>query len=294
MGAPQQRTPNPPFLSPRTQGRPLGDFGERSAFVARQQVGPARRPRRSARRPGWRLVRFVLAVGLVAVVLVGLAAAGRWLYTTSRFAVKQVEVRGAQQLTAERVLEAAHVPLGRSLFLIDPRRIARAVETLPEVQRAEVVRELPDRVTVVVEERRPFTLVHAGRLHWIDESGHVLGREAQAVTPPAPVISGLSEAELLSMNGAPSGKAHDAIRLIRALLRSGSALAGEISEIDVASADGPVLYTVGGIEVRLGPDEWDERLARLEAVLAQKATREGGIRSVDLRFRDQVVLQGGR
>ena len=71
--------------------------------------------------------------------------------------------------------------------------------------------------------------------------------------------------ELLSMNGAPSGKAHDAIRLIRALLRSGSALAGEISEIDVARADGPVLYTVGGIEVRLGPDEWDERLARLEA-----------------------------
>ena len=35
-------------------------------------------------------------------------------------------------------------------------------------------------------------------------------------------------------------------------------------------------------------------LARLEAVLAQKAAREGSIRAVDLRFRDQVVLQGGR
>jgi len=146
----------------------------------------------------------------------------------------------------------------------------------------------------VVEERKPFTLVHAGRLHWIDEAGHVLGPEAHAVAPPAPVISGLTEAELVSMGRAPSGKARDAIRLIRTLLRSNSALAAEISEIDMGAGDGPVLYTLGGIEVRLGADGWDERLARLEGVLAQTAAREGQIRTVDLRFRDQVVLQGGR
>ena len=282
------------MLSPRMPARTLADFGERSAFVARQQVGPARRPRGTPRRSWRRLVRTALIAFVIVAVLVGLAAAGRWLLTSPRFAVKHVEVRGAQHLTVERILEAARIPEGRSLFLLDPRRIARAIETLPEVQHAEVVRELPNRVTLVVEERRPFTLVHAGRLHWIDESGHVLGKELQAVTPPAPVISGLSEAELLSLNGAPSGKAYDAIRLIRALLRSGSTLAAEISEINVGSADGPVLYTVSGIEVRLGAEEWDERLARLEAVLAQKAAREGSIRAVDLRFRDQVVLQGGR
>jgi cell division septal protein FtsQ len=51
---------------------------------------------------------------------------------------------------------------------------------------------------------------------------------------------------------------------------------------------------VGGVEVRLGSEDWDERLARLEGVLAQDSVREGAIRAVDLRFRDQVVLQGGR
>jgi len=197
-------------------------------------------------------------------------------------------------VSADRILDAAQIPAGRSVFLLDPRRIVRQVEALPEVQRADVIRELPNRVTIVVEERKPFTLVHAGRLHWIDETGRVLGRETQAVTPPTPVISGLTETELLSMNGAPNGKAREAIRLIRALLRSGSALAGEISEIDMADGDGPVLYTVNGVEVRLGADEWEERLARLEGVLAQPAARDGHLRTVDLRFRDQVVLQGGR
>jgi cell division protein FtsQ len=240
------------------------------------------------------VIRRALIALLIAAVPTALGAGGWWLLTSARFAVKTVEVRGAQHLSPDRIRQAAQVPPGRSVFLLDPQAIARGVEALPEVERAEVIRELPDRVTIVVEERRPFTLVHAGRLHWIDESGHVLGRETQAVTPPAPVISGLTEAELLSMKAAPSGKARDAIRLIRALLRSGSALAAEISEIDVGSAEGPVLYTVGGIEVRLGADEWEERLARLEAVLGQKTARDGGIRTVDLRFRDQVVLQGGR
>jgi len=283
------------LLSPRVQSRALADLGERSAFVDGQRVGRARRglgrPRRGRLRSTWRAVAVAL---LAAAALAALAGAGAWLLTSPRFAVQHVEVKGTQHLTAERILHAAAIPPGRSLFLLDPRTIERGVETLAEVERAEVIRELPDRVTIVVEERRPFTLVHAGRLHWIDERGHVLGREPQAVTPPAPIISGLSEAELLGIKTAPSGRARDAIRLIRALLRSGSTLAAEISEIDVSQADGPVLYMVGGIEVRLGADEWDERLARLEGVLAQTGTRAGGIRMVDLRFRDQVVLQGGR
>ena len=55
--------------------------------------------------------------------------------------------------------------------------------------------------------------------------------------------------------------------------------------------DGPVLYTADGVEVRLGTEDWEERLARLEGVLAQAVTED--IRTVDLRFRDQVVLRRG-
>ena len=75
------------------------------------------------------------------------------------------------------------------------------------------------------------------------------------------------------------------------MLRTGSALASEISEIDMSRAEGPVLYTVDGVEVRLGAEEWDERLARLEGVLAQVATDD--VNGVDLRFKDQVVLKRG-
>jgi len=202
-----------------------------------------------------------------------------------------VDVRGASRVPVPRILAAAAIAPGANLWTLDSGAVAARVASLPEIRRADVVRELPNRVTIVVEERRPFTLVHAARLHWMDEDGHVLGEERRAVSPGAPVISGLTEEELASMRTAPGPKARAAVALIRALLRSGTMLAAEISEIDMSRPEGPVLYTVDGVEVRLGAEDWDERLARLEGVLAQVATQD--VSGVDLRFKDQVVLRRG-
>jgi cell division septal protein FtsQ len=148
-------------------------------------------------------------------------------------------------------------------------------------------------VVISIEERRPFTLVHAGRLHWIDEEGVAFGAERRAVSPDSPVVTGLTPEEVAAMRLAPSPKARIAIELIRAMRGAHPALLGEISEIDVGGAEGPVLYTLDSVEVRLGTDDWDARLARLEGVLGQIAATGQPVRSIDLRFRDQVVLKGG-
>ena len=276
------------LISPR--GGPAGftDLGERSALVAGQRVGRVRRHRRLRLR---RLGRAVALAALPLAALAGLALGGRWALTTPRFAVATIEVRGASRVPPAEIVAASSIRPGVNLWTIDTARAALAVAGLPQIRRAEIVRELPGRVTIVVEERRPFTLVHAERLHWVDEEGRVLGQAREAVVPPVPVISGLTEAELETLSTTPGPKARAAIAVIRALLRSGSTLTQEISEIDMSRGEGPVLYTVDGVEVRLGREEWEDRLARLEGVLAQVTTKN--VRTVDLRFRDQVVLQGG-
>jgi cell division protein FtsQ len=284
------------LLSPRGQPSPLGDVGERSALIARQNVGRAAvrsagaartRARRSTKR------RWLAIVAVVAAA--GSAAAGgvHWLLTSPRFAIAGVEVRGASRVSAERVVEAAGIPARANIFRIDPTTVTARLQAVPEILRADVIRELPNRVTILVEERRPFTLVSNGMLHWLDEEGRLLGEEPHAVAPSVPVISGLSEAELAALRTEPGPKARAALTLIRSLLRSGSTLVGEISEIDMSGREGPVLYTVDGIEVRLGAEEWDERLARLAGVLAQIARTGEGVTAIDLRFRDQVVLRKG-
>ncbi len=273
-----------------SKGLLFADLGERTPLVAGQRVGPARRRARRRRA----LVRLTHVAAVLVVLLSGASAAlaaARWVTTSPRFAVAEVEVQGASRVPEARILAAAAIAPGANLWTLDGRAVASRVEALPGIRRADVVRELPNRLRIVVEERRPFTLVHAARLHWMDEEGHVLGEERRAVVPGAPVISGLTEEELASMRSAPGPKARAAVTLIRSLLRAGSSLAAEISEIDMSRPEGPVLYTVDGVEVRLGAEDWDERLARLEGVLAQVATQD--VSGVDLRFKDQVVLRRG-
>lgn len=275
------------LISPRARAKAPAEWAERSTLVVGQRVGARRRQARPAPQRA-RVGRVALLVVAVAGVILGGA---RWITTSPRFAVTAIDVRGASRVPIARILGAAAITPGANLWTIDSRGVITRIEGMPEIRRADVVRELPNRVTIIVEERRPFTLVHAGRLHWMDEDGRVLGEEARAVAPEVPVISGLSEDELATMRTSPGPKARAAIALIRALLRSGSALTAEISEIDMSRAEGPVLYTVDGVEVRLGAEEWDERLARLEGVLAQVATQD--VSGVDLRFKDQVVLNRG-
>ena len=275
------------LISPRARAKAPAEWAERSALVVGQRVG-TRRPRVRRAPQLARAGRIALLVVVVAAAVLG---AARWVTTSPRFAVTAIDVRGASRVPVARVLAAAAIAPGANLWTIDSRGVIARIEGMPEIRRADVVREVPNRLTIIVEERRPFTLVHAGRLHWMDEDGRVLGEEARAVAPEVPVISGLSEDELATMRTSPGPKARAAIALIRALLRSGSTLTAEISEIDMSRAEGPVLYTVDGVEVRLGAEEWDERLARLEGVLAQVATQD--VNGVDLRFKDQVVLNRG-
>jgi len=212
------------LLSPRGGAGALADLFGRTPLVDGQRVGPARRRARRARALA-RLARRAVVLGVVLAGVAATLAGARWATTSPRFAIAGVEVHGASRVPVPRILAAAAIVPGTNLWTLDGGAVAARVSALPEIRRADIVRELPNRVTIVVEERRPFTLVHAGRLHWMDEEGRVLSEERRAVVPGVPVISGLTEEELVSMRTSPGPKARAAVALIRALLRSGNALA---------------------------------------------------------------------
>lgn len=277
-------------ISPRAGRGRLEDMAGRGPAMERQRVSRTRLARRVGRRVRWMTARAV-PIGAGLAVLGAVALGALWALTSPRFTVTEVAVSGASRLRPEEIVAASGIGPGTNLFRLDRAAVVARLEALPLIRRADMVRRFPNQVTLAVEERRPFTLAHAGRLHWIDEQGVNLGAEARAVAPTAPVITGLGPTDLAGDGGAPSPRVAAGISLLRVLLRSETALLQQISEIDVSRPDGPVLYTVDGIEVRLGADDWEARLGRLQGVLAQ--VRAGGepVGAIDLRFRDQVVLK---
>ena len=276
------------ILSPRHAPGELGDMAERSPLITGQRV------RHRLRRRLGRALAAALRLGGIILLLAGaaavVAAAVQWLLTSPRFAVAVVEVQGTSRLSPAEVREAAAISPGENLFRLNAEEVVARLRQLGPVKRAEVIRSFPNRVTLVVEERVPFTLAQAGRLYWLDEDGVSLGPEPRAVTPRLPVITGIRPEETRS-GGAAAEDARAAVSLIRSMLRTGSPLTREISEIHMSGADGPVLYTVDGVEVRLGTADWEDRLGRLEGVLAQIRSLGEPMEYVDLRFRGQVVFK---
>jgi cell division protein FtsQ len=277
-------------LSPR--GAPPGfeDLASRGGLIAGQRVNRHRLRRRVARRARWVAGRL-LFLTLGAVILGASALLTGWLLASPRFAVASVDVSGQSRLTREEIEAAAGIAPGVNIFALNTTDVVARLLALPLIRRADVIRSFPNRVVIMVEERRPFTLVHAGKLHWIDEHGVDLGPEPRAVALGAPVISGLGAGDLGGGHGEATDRAAAGLSLLRLLLRSDSGLLQNISEIDVSRAEGPVLYTVDGVEVRLGKEDWEARLGRLLGVLAQLTASGEAVTSIDLRFRDQVVLK---
>ncbi|HLC41580.1 MAG TPA: cell division protein FtsQ/DivIB, partial [Methylomirabilota bacterium] len=123
------------------------------------------------------------------------------------------------------------------------------------------------------------------------EDGAVLEDQPRPVSQPLPLISGLSAEELTPGRRTPSDRLRAALVLLRLILRTGGRLPSEISEVDVTRPDAPLLFTLEGIEVRLGSEGWEERLGRLDGLLAQLKSQNEPVESVDLRFQNLVVLR---
>jgi cell division protein FtsQ len=283
----------PGILIPRSPAGFTRDLAERTPFTTRQRV--RRRSRTKLRQAGQILRRVGITVGLGMLAL-GLVAVGRLLVASPIFLVRSVEVTGLARMAEAEARAASGIVPGTHLFSIDPDRVREKLEALPQVKRASVIREFPNRVTIVVEERTPFALAQAGGLVWIDEEGAVLDDQPRPVVQPLPLVSGLSAEELTPGRRVPSDRLRAALQLLRAILRTSGGLVSEISEVNVARPEAPLLYTLEGVEVKLGSEAWAERLARLEGLLAQLRNQREPLASVDLRFENVVVLapKGGK
>jgi cell division septal protein FtsQ len=269
---------------PRARPEPPADLASRSRLIANR--------RHRARVAGGRALRMLFRVVAVGLTLTGLAVAGvvarDWARRTPLLATRSVEITGAHRLDEAAVRAVAAIEPGTNLFTIDVAGTEARLASLPGVRRAHVVRYLPARVTVLLEEREPYALVNASGLHWVDAEGYLVSTDARPGAIGLPILTGV---------GAPAPGASEpseglraGITLLHVLQRTSTRLAARVSEIDLSRAHGPVLYLVDGIEVRLGLDAWGDRLARLDGVLGELDARGERVTSIDLRFRDQVVL----
>ncbi|MCL2380697.1 MAG: FtsQ-type POTRA domain-containing protein [Treponema sp.] len=112
--------------------------------------------------PG-RLEKILKAV----IVIAFLVLAGKmvWLMGITPFRpLSRVDVSGYAGIPMEQVLATAGITALSSYFSVNTRQMEQALMTIPVIQSARVFRHFPDRLQIVLEDRRPVAaaLVNSG------------------------------------------------------------------------------------------------------------------------------------
>jgi cell division protein FtsQ len=241
-------------------------------------------------KPGSRLRVTVLSVSLLTSVitasawlggLFGPALAGvgdmtRTALVDAGFTLAHVEVRGVRHAEAGEVAAALGLEPGALIFDFDPVAAKARVEQLPWVDDAVVLRLLPDRVVVMVDERSPLAV-------WGGPEGAVV-LDADGQTIPSADPASLDGLPRLEGEAAPEAAA----ALIQALARH-PALARRVDGFERVGGRRWDRTLKSGLLIRLPEGEPSAALDRLAALEARENLFEMPLEVIDLRGDDLVL-----
>jgi cell division protein FtsQ len=136
---------------------------------------------RRLRRSSWRW-----KLGLPAILVVLLLAAGWFVWSGPVLVLKDVTVRGVPAAQESEIRSAARLPAGRPMVRLDLADAQRRVAAVRTVRSAEVSRSWPTGVTITVTLRTPVAVVKDahGTLHLADSTGTAY---AEVSTAPSDV-----------------------------------------------------------------------------------------------------------
>ena len=249
---------------------------------------------KSARKRKVNLRQAWLSARIVGVLT--LAVYGGWRGTAlvlgaSYLQVSRISVRGNDRLSNGEVLALVHGLRGRNILTVSLAEWQTRLLSSPWVEDARLRRVLPSRIDIAIRERVPMGIARlSGALYLVDDEGVVIDEFGPNYADlNLPMIDGLASRQ--SDGAADQARARLAARVLTAL-EARPDLAERVSQIDVADAHDAVVMLDGDTAMlRLGEDEFVERIQGYLDVAPALRERVADIDYVDMRFNERLYVR---
>jgi cell division protein FtsQ len=209
--------------------------------------------------------RALLLTGGIAAVAALLLLGFDLTIRSSYLSIRETVVRGCKELTEKDILTLAAVRPAANILMLNPDAIARRIRANPWIREVFIGREFPDRLVIVVRERKAVALLQKeGGLHFLDSDGAPFKSLESGDEPNLPVLTGCVREgvtdEALVMKS---------IALLNYLADAKDIPAiGAVSEVHGNETFGLSLFTETGLCLQLGFDGHESKLKRLIPVMA--------------------------
>jgi cell division protein FtsQ len=224
----------------------------------------------------------VVVLGLGWGIYLGLALAGN----SESLEIRNIQVMGERRVTENEILARAGYTPGMNALEIDLGEIREAVEAILWVRHATVRRVWPNELVITVSERLPVALARIdGEIFQVDVDGMILPVD-DLTNPDFPVLDGIQ------VSTGASGVARNAVKIGIYLDMLDVLGESQLSEVHVSeTGDVSVVPVDDAVVVDLGLADHRSRWEKYLSLKARIREDYPTTLRIDLRFRDQVIIQ---
>lgn len=234
---------------------------------------------------------------LVMVAFVLTVSAYRAAASASFFQLRRLDVTGTNRASSEEIGALVKRMSAGGVWNVDLGAVRAEIKKRQGwVRDATVTRVLPDGLRVRVAEREPRAVMRtaSGRLIWLDDEAVALGEVSPSMpSMPAFFIHGLDEAETDDARRENQERMRAYFEMARDWDAANlSERVSEVNLIDVRDVRAQLAGRDARVEVRLGKDNFGQRLRRaLKALDDSRATPRGGaVTYIDATRHPQVTI----
>jgi cell division protein FtsQ len=233
-----------------------------------------------------------LACAAVLLLVILFNAGKSTICDSNFFRVTSVLVVNAGKIEAGEIRELSGVQNGLSMFALDLKSIGARIEKNPWVATAEVERIFPRTVTIKVTEFTPAAIINHGCLYYIAQDGTVFKPLEMGEKINFPLLTGMEQKDILKNQEETRLLLAGAVRLAELLRLRTSFNLEKLSEIHIDPLQGYELMTLqGGVPVKIGFDNFEPKLARLERIYSEIESRLPVTQYIDLNAADRVIVK---
>jgi cell division septal protein FtsQ len=235
--------------------------------------------------------------------VVGLALAGTALallgfelyqFCASRtfLQVARINVHNNSRLSRDEVIALAGVKPGDDMLGIRLNRVVELVARNPWVEEVKVRRNLPETLRIEIRERVPKGIVNMGYLYYCDTKGEIFKPLNDGDSLDFPVITGITEEDAGRDPAGTKLAMTAALQLMDLLDRNRTITLKDVSEIHYDKGFGFTIFTAtGGVAVRLGKDDYEAKLARLDRIFPDLQGTLLSLEYIDLDYPDKIIVK---
>lgn len=237
------------------------------------------------------ICQYCLRIIIAVVGGLGVITLFHFLFLSPYFNLHAVEVSRLTHIEKEEILNLTNLRPLSNLLTLRTGKIAVRIAEHPWVEQVRIKKHLPDKLYFEIIEREPVAIVSVNPALGVDSSGYLLPGIRMETVQDIPLITVREKVLAEHPRRIISPEMRNALFVIQYLKLNEPALLKEISELNIEDPDNVVLYSLHeGTEIRLGNENFEERLAKLHQVWQLVRQQQLVEEYIDLRFDKQGVV----